>query len=172
MVKPYRKTSKGTHKTPHVFDLCKWRTKLRKDERAAQYPVKAQRSIIFRVTRAYKNYFDDKKAGRRVGLPRLNKTVRSCNLECVKPGKSGKSGRYWSVQVKEIGKLRLKVLAGSNAGMQFCILRHPLDTGYDVQLVVQHAVVSVVEESRAAVGIDVGVDANTPRCPTVRRMIG
>ncbi len=87
--------------------------------------------------------------------------MRSFELEGVKPRKYG---RYWPVQIKGVGKLRLRdhwgVLAGSNVDKQVRILRYPLDIGYDVQLVAQHAVVPVVEASRAAVGIDVSVKAN------------
>ena len=142
-------------KTPSTFDLYKRLTAMRQDNahNAAQ-PVRAQRSMLQRVRAAYDKFFGEGK-----GRPRFKPEVRSFELEGTVPRKNGP---YHRVQIKGVGKLRFKdkrgVLSGGNTVRLVRILRHPLGTGFNVQLVVQHHVVVIATDTR--IGVDVGVKTN------------
>ncbi len=70
-----------------------------------------------------------------------------------------RNGEYYTLQVKGVGKLRFKesrgVFSGAAAVKFVRVLRQPLGTGYDVQLVRSHPVIAVMHDDRDAIGIDV-----------------
>ena len=106
------------------------------------YALKAQRSILQRVRLGYDKFFGDKK-----GLPRFRREVHSFEMDGCK---LRRNGEYYTLQVKGVGKLRFNDSRGVFSGAALVklrrVLRQPLGTGYDVQLVRSHPVVAVMHE--------------------------
>ncbi len=142
-------------KTPTFFDMCKRLTTMRASGNDG-YPLKAQRSILQRVRLGYDKFLGDKK-----GLHRLGREVHSFELDGAAPWRNGP---YYTLQIKGVGKLRAKdsrsMLSGPGIAGGVRIVRQPLGTGYDVQLVASHPITALRQHARAAIGIDVGVKAN------------
>ena len=137
--------------TPSVFDLNKRLTDMRKeDAHAASMPVLAQRSMLRRVRGGYDRMF---KHG--AGRPRFRPEINSFELCTSRPRRAGKG---WTVQVKSVGKIRFNGSIPDGEVRNVRIVRHPLGTGYDVQLVMQLPDSTAVD-NRDAVGIDLGVKA-------------
>ena len=137
--------------TPSVFDLDKRLTNMRKENtHTASMPVLAQRSMLRRVRAGYDRMF---KHG--AGRPRFRPEINSFELCTSKPRGAGKG---WTVQIKSVGKIRFNGSIPDGEVRNVRIVRHPLGTGYDVQLVMQLPDSTAVD-NRDAVGIDLGVKA-------------
>ena len=137
--------------TPSVFDLNRRLADMRKeDAHTASKPVAAQRSMLRRVRGGYDRLF---KHG--AGRPRFRPDVNSFELHASSPRRAGKG---WTVQVKSVGKIRFNGSIPDGEVRNVRMVRHPLGTGFDVQLVMQIPG-SEATDSRDAVGIDLGVKA-------------
>ena len=89
------------------------------------------------------------------GRPRFKPEVHSFELHGSQPRRSGK---YWAVQVKSVGKVRFKGDVPEGEVRNVRVVKHPLGTGFDVQLVMQLPD-GEAADSRDVVGIDPGVKA-------------
>ncbi len=142
-------------KTATFLDMCKRPTTMCASGDDG-YPLKAQRSILQRMRLGYDKFLRDKK-----GLPRLGREVHSFKLDGAAPWRNGP---YYTLQIKGVGKLRFKdsrsIVSGPGIAGVVRIVRQPLGTGYDVQLVASHPITALRQHARAAIGIDVGVKAN------------
>ena len=90
-------------RTPSYYDLCKWLTKERQeDRRTSQWNASCQRSILNRVRKGYDKFFRDHK-----GLPRfknIDHGAHSFETEAAKPRKH-RNGNGHYVQIKGLGRL-------------------------------------------------------------------
>ena len=94
-------------KTVTSYDQCKSLTAIRgAEERFRQFPVQPQRTVLFRLDKAFKSFFRRVKAGQKPGFPRFkgrNRGVRSFDIP--KP-----LIRNGALCVKGVGRLKLPSL--------------------------------------------------------------
>ena len=101
----YRKTGK----TISAYDQCKSLTKIRNEfDEFSQFHAQCQRSVLFRLDRAFKSFFRRVKAGGKPGFPRFkgqNRRIRSFDV----PQPKVKDG---SLRIKGIGRFRINAEEG------------------------------------------------------------
>lgn len=132
------------------FDLNTRLTGMRSDEdHAAAMPQRAQRSMLQCVSVGYKRML---KNG--AGWPRYKREVRSFELH---GSKSRRASKGWTAQVNGVGKIRSKGCIPEGESKNARIVKGPLGTGYDVQLV--QVPDGEAADGRDVVGIDPGVEA-------------
>ena len=146
-------------RTPSYYDLCKWLTKERQeDRRTSQWNASCQRSILNRVRKGYDKFFRDHK-----GLPRfknIDHGAHSFETEAAKPRKH-RNGNGHYVQIKGLGRLSFTDTRGAldTAAVKVVrIVRTPLR--YEIQLVCDVPEPLRVVDKRDVIGIDLGVKSS------------
>ena len=147
-------------KHPSRFDLFKWLTNKRKDKRTGYWNVEIQRSTLQNVDKAYQSFFRKIKRGEKTSLPKfkpISSSVKSFEIAGFNVRKKNK--RHY-IQVKNVGKLYFKdtrnVLEIGKCKLAR-IVKHPLGSGYDIQLVVEIPKEEKEQDQRGVIGIDMGV---------------
>lgn len=114
-----------------------------------QYPVKAQRSILRRLDRAYQRFF---KQG---GYPRFKNSDRGIrSFELDAPPKVKSTGQHYAVAVKGLGRLKFKQALPEGEVKVLRVVRTPRRV--KLQFVMEVAPSNVLD-IRAPVGVDVGI---------------
>lgn len=135
------------------YEQCKTLTAARQDPAWARFPVKAQRSALRRLDRAFKAFFRRVKAGENPGYPRFkneHRGVRSFAMPCPKIRTNGK----WSwVTVKGVGRIRFK---GAPEGTVKLLRIVRTARRVKIQFVCEQEV-EITPDDRPAIGIDMGI---------------
>ncbi len=145
-----RKEAWEKHKeSVSLYDQCKTLTRRREDSEWSRYPVRAQRSVLRRLDRAYKHFF------KRGGYPRFKswrRGIRSFELDQVP--KIDHNGNMYSVVIKGVGRFKFKppLLEGEIKLLR--VVKSPRRV--KVQFVVELPDPGVLD-IREAVGVDMGI---------------
>ena len=148
----YQKTGKPIS----LYGQFKSLTEIRnEDPDFYRFHCNSQRTVLIRLDKAFKGYFDRLKKGGKPGFPRFkggNRKIRSFETGSFSI-QSQPDGKHHSVTVKGIGRVKFKGSVNGDPKL-LRIVRKPRRT--EVQLVCEVERVPVVD-SRPAVGIDVGI---------------
>ena len=142
----------GISLTSH--DQCMELTELRKYDEFNQYKAECQRSVIFRIHKAFHSFFRRLKEGKNPGFPRFkgkNRKVRSFDITI--PNIKRINNRY-VLTVKGIGKFRFKIDDRFRKPKSARIVVTPLRV--KVQLIIDTPECDY-EDDRYPMGIDVGI---------------
>ncbi len=124
-------------------------TKRREDPQWSRFPARVQRSILKRLDRAYQHFF------KRGGYPRFKSWHNGIHsFEDPAPAKVKSSGRYYSYQVKGIGRLKFRDALPEGTVKVVRVVRTPRRV--KLQFVMEVAAPEVLDV-RPPVGIDLGV---------------
>ena len=146
-----RKNTWAQHKrSVSYLDQQSQLTKLRqKYQHWYQFPVKAHRSILQRLDRAYKRFF---KQG---GYPRFKSEHRGIrSFEIDAPPKIKTTGNHCAVQIKGIGRLKFKQSLPDGNIKLLRVIKTPLRV--KLQFVMEHEAINIID-IRQPVGIDLGI---------------
>ena len=147
-------------KHPSKFDLFKWLTDKRVDERTGYWNVTIQRSTLNSVDKAYQSFFRKIKLGEKTSLPRFKPISDSVKSFETSGSNVRKKNKRHYIQIKNVGKLYFKdtrnVLETGKCKLAR-IVKHPLGSGYDIQLVVEIPKEEKEQDQRDVIGIDMGV---------------
>ena len=153
-IEAYRKCGK----TISAYDQCKSLTAIRRDDpqHYARISVTAQRSVLFRLDKAFKAFFARVKRGEKPGFPRFRSRRRAVRSFETDAFRVHRQGAWQAVTIKGIGRFRFR---GEVDGVPkvLRIVRTPRRV--EVQFVVELAQGDITEDTRAPVGIDVGIRA-------------
>lgn len=145
--------------TLSVHDQCKDLTALRAgDSNHSQYPVAAQRSILFRLDKAFRAFFArlEAGAGKKLGFPRFkgdNRRVRS--FDVPEPNLKAR-GKYRILHVKGVGKFRFGTRGRKLAKVKAArVVLTPCRV--QVQVIVETPPPSQDQDTRSALGSDLGI---------------
>ena len=138
-----------------AYDQCKSLTEIRQDAEFSRYQAISQRAVLFRLDKAFKSFFAREKRGDKPGFPRFrgeNRPIRSFETDSFTVRQSGK---FYSVSLKGIGKIRFKADGiVSDMPKLLRVVRTPLRV--KVQFVCEREL-EVQADNRPPVGIDVGI---------------
>lgn len=124
-------------------------TQRRTDPHWRRFPARVQRSILKRLDRAYQHFF------KRGGYPRFKSWRTGIHsFEDPAPAKVKSSGRYYSYQVKGIGRLKFRDALPAGIVKVVRVVRTPRRV--KLQFVIEVAAPEVLDV-RPPVGIDLGV---------------
>ena len=148
-------------KHPSKFDLFKWLTNKRsEDERTGYWNATIQRSTLNSLDKAYQSFFRKIKRGEKTSLPKfkpISSSVKSFEVAGLNVRKRNK--RHY-ISIKNVGKLYFKdtrnVLETGKCKLAR-IVKHPLGSGYDIQLVMEVPREEKEQDQRDVIGIDMGV---------------
>lgn len=143
-------------KSVSYYDQCKVLTKARRDPVWSRFPVMAQRSVLQRLDRAYRRFFDRVKAGgEKPGHPRFKPGDRGIrSFEVTVPVRT--NGRCSWVVVKGVGRIRFRGRPPEGGVKLVRICRTARRV--KVQLVVERQI-EVTPDRRPTVGLDMGIKA-------------
>ncbi len=145
-----RKEAWEKHKeSVSLYDQCKTLTRRREDSEWSRYPVRAQRSVLRRLDRAYKHFF------KRGGYPRFKswrRGIRSFELDQVPKIKH--NDNIYSVVIKGVGRFKFKTPLLEGEIKLLRVVKSPRRV--KVQFVVELPDPGVLD-IREAVGVDVGI---------------
>ncbi|MDE2876967.1 MAG: transposase [Gemmatimonadota bacterium] len=138
------------------YDQCKVLTKARRDPAWSRFPVMAQRSVLQRLDRAYRRFFERVKAGgEKPGHPRFKPGDRGIrSFEVTTPVRT--NGRWSWVVVKGVGRIRFRGGVPEGRVKQVRVVRTARRA--KVQLVVERQI-EVIPDRRPMVGLDMGIKA-------------
>lgn len=150
----YRKCGKAIS----AYDQCKSLTAIRRDDpqHYARIAVHAQRSILFRLDKAFKAFFGRVKRGEKPGFPRYRSRRRAVRSFETDAFRVHRQGSWQAVTIKGIGRFRFRGEIDGWARV-LRIVRSPRRV--EVQIVVELAQQDIADDARAPVGIDVGIRA-------------
>ena len=147
-------------KSISAYDQCKSLTAIRRDDAQhyARISVDAQRSILFRLDKAFRAFFGRVKRGEKPGFPRYRSRRRAVRSFETDAFRVHRQGSWQAVTIKGIGRFRFRgEVAGTAKVLR--IVRSPRRV--EVQFVVEMELPQqdIADDSRAPVGIDVGIRA-------------
>ena len=150
----YRKCGKAIS----AYDQCKSLTAIRRDDpqHYARISVHAQRSILFRLDKAFKAFFGRVKRGEKPGFPRYRSRRRAVRSFETDAFRVHRQGSWQAVTIKGIGRFRFRGEIDGRARV-LRIVRSPRRV--EVQIVVELAQQDIADDARAPVGIDIGIRA-------------
>ena len=141
-------------KTITGYDQCKSLTQVRADDPDyAALSVAAQRSILFRLDKAFKAFFQRVKRGEKPGFPRFRSRRRAVRSFETSAFRIHRRGAWQAVVIKGIGRFRFK---GDVEGQPKLLRVVRTPRRVELHLVVERPAERACVEA-APLGIDVGV---------------